>query len=134
MPSVLDSVEVIPELSNGEIKELENMQKKILFRLVEVPVSTPYMGILMETGVWTMEARVAYRKLMLYHHIKHSEEERVIKQIVKIQEEEEREGTWVEGVIKLIEYYAIEKKVEDRMWGYGGLEKGLKKTAKERGI
>ena len=111
MPSILYSIEVVPNLSNEEIKKLEMTQKEVLTRLLEVPKSTPYMGILMETGMWTMEARVAYRKLMLLHNLKHSDDERVTKQIVRVQEEEEREGTWISGVQRLIKKYEIKKDV-----------------------
>ncbi len=115
LQSILDNIQVIPQLTNNEMKDLENMQKKILARMLEVPMSAPYMGLLMETGSWTMQARIEYKKLMLYHNIKHSEEDRVIKQIVRVQEEEERPGTWNEEVKLIIKKYGIEKDVEKVM-------------------
>ena len=102
-----------PQLNKEEIKNLESMQREILARILDVPNSTPYMGILMETGIWTMEARLAYKKLMLYHNILHSDEERIIKKILQIQKEEERSGTWNDGVQKMVGYYGIEKDVNE---------------------
>ena len=112
MPSILYNVEVMANLTKKEMRDLEQMQGEILTRLLEVPRSTPYMGLLMETGVWTMEARITYKKLMLYHNIINSDEERIIKKIVKIQEEEEREGTWYQSTKKKMKKYEIEKDVE----------------------
>ena len=85
IPSILYNVEVVASLSKKEMKDLEILQGEIVTRILEVPRSTPYMGILMETGMWTMEARVSYKKLMLYHNIWHSDEERIMKKIVKVQ-------------------------------------------------
>merc|ERR1712080_635807 len=93
MPSLLYNVEVVPKVTSVEIKKLESIQQMILTRVLEVPISTPYFGLLLETGLWTMEARICYKKLMLYHCIKHSSEDRVIKKILLVQEKEERRET-----------------------------------------
>ena len=69
--------------------------------------------MLMETGMWTMEARIDYRKMMLFHNIKNSEQERVIKQILEVQEDEARTSTWYAGVKKAVEKYGITKKVDE---------------------
>ena len=113
IPSLLYNIECVPKFSKEEMKNLESMQREILARILDVPNSTPYMGILMETGIWTMEARLAYKKLMLYHNILHSDEERIIKKILQIQKEEERSGTWNDGVQKMVCYYGIEKDVNE---------------------
>ena len=111
MKSLLYNIEAIPQLTARETKELEKMQQHILTKLMNVPRSTPYWGLLLETGMWTMEARVEYTKLMLYHNIKNSDEERIIKQIVKVQEEEVRESTWTADVKRIMKKYGIEKDV-----------------------
>ena len=111
MPSLLYNVEVVPKLTKEELKQLEKMQKKVLSRLLEVPSSTPYFGILMETGMWTVEARIAYRKLMLFHNLMHSEDDRVTKNMLMVQEQEDREGTWFSDVRKKLETYEIIKDV-----------------------
>ena len=111
MKSLIYNVEVIPVISNVEMKKLESCQLLILSRILEIPRSSPYMGILLETGMWTMESRIAYKKLMLYHNIKHSDDKRVIKKVLEIQELEEREGTWCSDVKEKIKYYGVEKDV-----------------------
>ena len=134
MPSLLYNIEVIPVLTKQEVKKLESIQQMILSRMLEVPGSTPYMGLLLETGFWTMEARIAYKKLMLYHNIKHSEKERVIKKIMKVQEGEVRDGTWNGDVIKKIGYYGINKEVDSCLkseWKKEVKEKIGKKTEEQ---
>ena len=130
MKSLLHNVEVIPKLSAGEIKELEKMQHHVLTKLMNIPRSTPYSGLLLETGMWTMEARVEYRKLMLYHNIKNSEDERVIKQIVKVQEQEVRESTWLADVVRIKKKYGIEKDVQECL--KSAWKKDVKQKIQER--
>ena len=119
LPSILYNVEVIHNLQKKEIDELEKMQAQVLKRILEVPDSTPYYGILMETGWWTMKARIEYKKMMLYHNIENSHEERIIKKILNIQKEERREGTWYSEVKKSINMYKIQidvKAVNKSVW------------------
>ena len=112
MPNLLYNAEIIPKYSSNEIKELERIQHSVLTQLLNIPRSTPNVGVLMETGMWTMQARLDYKKLMLYHNIKNSENERVIKQIVDIQEEETRSTTWVASVREIMKKYGIELEVK----------------------
>ena len=126
MPSILYNVEVVPRLTSGEIDKLEKMQHKILTEMLEVPRSTPYKGILMETGMWTMEARIEYKKLMLFHNIKNSEDSRIIKQILEVQEDEVRDSTWLASLKDIILKYGIELDVNKV------LKSGWKKKVKEK--
>ena len=113
MKSILHNVEAFPTLTKKEMEELESIQHNILVQLLEMPTSTPYNGILMETGVWKMEARVDYRRLMLYHRIIHSEDSRMIKKLVKMQMKFPRAGTWYNNIKTVIEKYGIEENVEE---------------------
>ena len=54
-----------------------------------------------------MEARIAYRKLMLYDNITHSDNKRVIKEIMMVQQQENREGTWLKEVNENATYVGI---------------------------
>ena len=81
------------------------MLGKIIKSLLEVPESTPYLPLLLECGMWTMMGRIHYKKLRLYHNILNSSDDRLLKRIVLIQEEEERKGTWYEEITKIILKY-----------------------------
>ena len=69
IPSILYNAEVYPSYTGEEIRLLERMQGKILREMLEMPKSTPYFPLLLETGTLTVEARIHYTKLMLYYHI-----------------------------------------------------------------
>ena len=112
MKSLLHNAEAFPEYSKKEIEELEKVQGTILRQFLEVPSSTPYYGLLMETGWLTMEARLHYRKLMLFHNIMNSDDRRVLKKLILVQREENREGTWYYNICKLMEIYDIKLDVE----------------------
>ena len=113
MKSALYNVEAFPTITEEEIKDLEKVQHNILVQLLELPESTPYAGMLMETGLWMMEARVHYRKLMLYHNIVHSDDGRKIKNMIEFQKQyERRAGTWYSDVKRIIGMYDIIADVE----------------------
>ena len=108
IPSVLYNAEAFPTITDEETKDLEKLQHNILVQLFEIPESTPYVGILMETGIWMMEFRVHYRKLMLYHRIMHSDECRTIKKMIEFQRDyERRDGTWYSDVQRIMSIHNI---------------------------
>ena len=112
MPGLLYGAEAVPNLEK-EMPELEKIQHKLLCDSLGLPISTPYMPLLMELGCWTMKYKISYKKMMLYHNIIHSSKDRTIRKMVIYQEEEGREGTWASGVIRSIEDVGIEVKPED---------------------
>ena len=79
------------------------MQAVILSRVLEIPRNTSCMGMLMETGFLSK----------LLHNILHSDEKRIIKQIVRIQKEEGREGTWYTEAEEIIKKHKITMNVEE---------------------
>ena len=98
VPAILYQVEAWNKLSNEEIKMLESIQQKTLCKILEIPKTTPYLGLLHELGMWTMEYRLAYRKIMLYHNIIQSKDDRLVKRIIEQQREEKQEGTFYKEV------------------------------------
>ena len=66
----------------------------------------------METGWWLMSARLAYKKLMLYHNIITSDDKRVTKKLIQVQKEEGRRTTWYSGIESEIHKYGIELNAE----------------------
>ena len=41
----------------------------MLKRILNPPLSTPYTGVLMDTGIWPVMARINYATLMLFHSV-----------------------------------------------------------------
>ena len=102
VPSFLYNIEAFPVFTNEELSLLEGVQATMLRGVLEVPSLTPYLPLLLETGMWTMEGRIEYKKLMLYHHIINSPDERIIKRIVLTQKEMVREGTWYHTITLIL--------------------------------
>ena len=115
IPSILNDIEGFPVLKGAEIKKLESMQLNILTDILELPRSTPYCALLMEVGWWPMKARIAYKKLMLYHNIMRSGKKRVARKLVIEQEKEARKTTWLASVKEEIEIYKISLNVMETL-------------------
>ena len=85
--------------------------------LVGIPKTTPYIGLLHELGMWTMEGRIQYRKLMLYHNIINSDKRRLAKRVIEEEKERMTEGSFYNETYKIIDELRIEeiesKKKED---------------------
>lgn len=58
----------------------------------------PYIGLLNELGVWTIEQRMRYRKIMLYHNLVNSDDERLAKKIVLEQRKTEEKDSFYNTV------------------------------------
>ena len=55
VPSLLCNMEDWNKQSKGEIKSLEQIQASTLCSLLELPKTTPYIGLLCELGMWRIE-------------------------------------------------------------------------------
>ena len=82
LPALLYNIEAWTNITKTEEEEIEKIQSKALKRIFNLPTSTPYYGILMETGIWTIKAQIIYRKLMFLYNVMHSDENRIIKSII----------------------------------------------------
>ena len=82
LPALLYGMEAWKKLSKAEIQNLEKIQGKALKRIFGLPITIPYIGLIIETGVWPAEQRINYSSLMLYHNIVSSNKNRLVKQII----------------------------------------------------
>ena len=94
IPSILYNIEGWNHLTKKELAQLEMIQHQALCTLLDLPKTTPYIALLNEVGMWRMEERLSYRRIMLYHNIVHSEETRLIKKMIEQQEREEEDFSW----------------------------------------
>ena len=94
IPSIMVNIEAWPAFTPKEIQKMESIQGQALKRLFGLPRSTSYIGMLMETGTLPMEAIIVYKKFMLYHNITNSDDRRLMKQVVEIQQQDPQMGTW----------------------------------------
>ncbi len=113
--SILHNAEAFHEYKENEITELEKVQHTVLVGILELPSTTPYYALLMETGWWTMQGRLDYRKLMLYQNIVTSDDKRVIKKIIEVQKKHYRPTTWYGSITRIINKYGIDLEAENTL-------------------
>ena len=93
------------------MKELEEIQGIILRKICEQRKTTPYFGLLAELGIWTIEKQIEYKTIMLLHNILTSNDERLIKEIVKEQIKNTWPGCWTAHVKVICKKYNINKTI-----------------------
>ena len=103
MPALLYGMEAWKKLSKAEIQNVEKIQGKALKRIFSLPITTPYIGLIIETGVWPAEQRINYSSLMLYHNIINSSKDRLVKQIIQEQRAQNHSNTFYDKVRTIAE-------------------------------
>jgi len=63
--------------------------------------TTSYWGLLAETGIWPLECKIWYKKLMLYRLLMCSEEDRLAKRVLLEQRNMVEHNNWLKGVIEM---------------------------------
>ena len=111
VPSLLYNLEGWNKLKRSEIDSLEKIQRKTLCSLLQLPKTTPYIGLLNELGMWRVEEQIMYRKIMLYHNIQNSPTTRLIKRIVDEQKENIESDTFYADILYVTKLLNID--VED---------------------
>ena len=106
IPTITYNIEAWTDLQKMEIEELEKIQGRALRSLLEVPKSTPYLGIIFETGIWLMKNRIEYKKLLLIHQIITSDDNRLIRKIIEDQDNSYYHN-WYTSVKRIAEKYIL---------------------------
>ena len=102
MPALLYGMEAWKKLSKLEVQHLQQIQGKALKRIFNLLITTPYIGLIIETGVWPAEQRINYSSLMLYHNIINSNKDRLVKHIIQEQRAQNHQNTFYEKVRTII--------------------------------
>ena len=106
--SLLYNLEGWNKQTKKEIKKLEQQQAKALCQIMEIPISTPYLGLLNELGIWRVEERLAYRRIMLMQNILKSDDRRLSKRVILDQKEEDEEDTIYRTAKDLLAKYKVD--------------------------
>ena len=102
--TLLSQVETWCSITPKEETTIISKHHEVLCTVLGMKRSTPYYGIIAETGIWPYTDVITYKKLMFLHHLIHSEAGRISRQIVVEQEEQQLDGTW---------YKELEEKSKD---------------------
>ena len=70
------------EILKSEMQAIEKLQNQSLKKILQLPVTTPSTGLLMETGIWPSKRRIEYSTLMLIHSKINSNKERILQNII----------------------------------------------------
>ena len=108
--SLLYGIEAWNKQTKKEIKDLEKQQAKALCSLLHLPRTTPYLGLLNETGIWKVEERINYRRIMLVQNILKSDDRRLAKRLLVQQTEEDDDDTLYATTKKALDRYGIDIK------------------------
>ena len=94
VPSIFYNVEVWTNFRKSDVEKMECLQGQFLKRLIGLSKSTPYWGLLFELDVTPIMFLITYKRLMLYHNLVNSDDDRIAKHIVKAQEISGYEECW----------------------------------------
>ena len=86
------------KISKNERNEVEKIQGRALKRIFNLPISTSYIGLIMETGTWPANQRIQYSIMMLYHNIMNSYYERVARKILAEKAKSNHKNTMISEV------------------------------------
>ena len=93
-PSLLANVETWHNITPSEEAIITKHHHKLLCIIFEQKQTTPYYGIIGETGIWPYVHVIVYKKLMFMHLLIHSDDSRLAKQIVEFEQQQKLQGTW----------------------------------------
>ena len=108
--SLLHGIEAWNKQTKKEIENLEKIQASALCKILEIPRTSPYIGILNETGIWKVEYRIDYRRIMLIQNILKSDQRRLSKRVVmdQIEADDDEDETIYQTTKQKMDYYNID--------------------------
>ena len=98
MLALLYALEAWGKIDKDEMNEIEKIQGRALKRIFNLPISTSYIGLIMETGTWPANQRIQYSIMMLYHNIMNSDHKRVARKILAEQAKSNHKNTMISKV------------------------------------
>ena len=114
--TLLSNTETWCEITKKEEDMITSYHHEILCIIFGQPRSTPYYGIIGETGIWPYKYVVVYKKLMFLHHLIHSSDDRIAKMVVLKQQqmmmEEKKNNTWFAELYHRVAPMKIDIKIE----------------------
>ena len=94
MASLFYNMEMWTRLRKKDEQRMESIQGKILKRIIGLPATTSYWGVLIELGIWPIQQLLQYKKLMVFHQLENAENERLGKKILEEQKRRSIEESW----------------------------------------
>ena len=105
----------MPEIDKDEMNEIEKIRGRALKRMFNVPISTSYIGLIMETDTWPANQRIQYSIMMLYHNIMNSDHKRVARKIIAEQAKSNHKNTMISKVKQIAQEIGLKIKNVENM-------------------
>ena len=102
------------KIDKDEINEIEKIQGRALKRMFNLPISTSYISLIMETGTWPANQRIQY-SMMLYHNIMNSDHKRVARKILAEQAKNNHKNTMISKVKQIAQKIGLKIKNVENM-------------------
>ena len=115
MPVLLYGLEAWGKIDKDEMNEIEKIQGRALKRIFNLPISTSYIGLIMETGTWPANQRIQYSIMMLYHNIMNSDHKRVARKIIAEQAKSNHKNTMISKVKQIAQEIGLKIKNVENM-------------------
>ena len=115
IPVITYNLEVWTKLGKKEIERIERIQAMALKQLLSLPQSTPYWALLGEIGMWPLQDRVNYHRMMLLQNMITSDDDRLGKVIMEDQRKNEKEGSCYMETKEICERYGMQIDNVERM-------------------
>ena len=131
MPELLYGLEAWGKIDKDEMNEIEKIQRRALKRIFNMPISTSYIGLIMETDTWPANQRIQYSIMMLYHNIMNSDHKRVARKIIAEQAKSNHKNTMISKVKQIAQEIGLKIKNVENMSNQIQMEKaGERKNGK----
>lgn len=127
LPALIFNLEAWTNVRKKDWQEIEKIQATCLKSLFRLPISTPYWGLLVELGIWNIQSRIEYKKLMIWQNIKNSEDTRLSRKVIMEQKERKWEIGWYKELTEIATKHKIDLTGTDTL-----MKSEWKKLVKER--
>ena len=104
-PTVLGNTETWHNITKQEQQAITRTHHRALTRTLNIPQTTPYMGIIAELDIWPFIEIVWYKKLMWFHRLMNSDDTRLAK--LKLMDQIKQQDGWYSEVKEYAEKNAI---------------------------
>ena len=111
----INGLEALGKIDKDEMKEIEKIQGRSLKRIFNVPISTSYIGLIMETGTWPANQIIQYSIIMLYHNIMNSNHKRVARKTIAEQVKSNHKNTIISKVKQIAQEIGLKIKNVENM-------------------
>ena len=115
MPALLYGLEAWGKIDKDEMTEIENIQGRVLKRIFNLSISTSYISLIMETGVWPANQIIHYNTMMLYHNIMNSDHKRIARKILVEQTKSNNKNTMISKVQHIAQEIGVNLKNVENM-------------------